>query len=326
MTLALPWLKFLEANELVSFLSFVAVALNDTPTASALELLDAILVTLKTSIVSNPNVLTQELSELFALRSLLQHSPVLEDMIATAMGNLLPVAYQGLSASGPAAVVSSIDVSTALAEMRWKRHLDGLPEELDLRTFLVREPWTGSTARIVSFLLYKHPLSRQAYLHWLNVDSSVPITNHDFAMTLYAYLDAASQQGDVIGEGESEILGSRCWNLLTNDWAHSFHDMLLCSTASLFLIVKRSGSKFANAVSALLRHIQSVPNGQLSPAYLVLGRRLHQLFGHDATRDVVTYMVDKSLESVVRMFSGSSGELEDALKLSDELGAFIIVA
>ena len=319
---ALPWIRFLEPNDLFSLLSSVSDAVNNTPEATALGLLEAILAALKMSPIKNPETLGQRLGQLLGLRSVLGHSSVLEDMIAEAVSTCLPVAHHGRPSDGPIIEASSLQSSVTFAEMRWNHHLD-LSPEVDIQTFLVQQSWTGSTVRIVSDLLYKQAWSREAYLHWLGTDHRTSATTQELAMTLYAYLDAAIQQEDAMGDAECEILASQFWSLLSSKQTYYSLDVLPTCAALLFLIIKRSSLKPKDHLSVLLKRIQSKLDGQLGPGYLVLGRRLRGLFHHDAD-DVVTYIVDYSLQRVVRLFSSGTDEWENTLKFSDELGVSII--
>jgi nucleolar pre-ribosomal-associated protein 1 len=285
--------------------------------------LEAILAALKTCTIANPDILGPRLSQLLVLRSLLQHSSALEDMIAEAVSTCLPVAHHGRSLDDPALDLSSLEISATLAEMRWNHHLDCLPEELDIRTFLVQQSWRRSTVRIVSDLLYKQSSSREAYLRWLGAGHRTSVDSQKLATTLHAYLDAALQQADAMGDSECEILASQFWHLLSSNQTDSSRAMLPTCATLLFSIIKRSSSKPQDHLCVLLRHIQSIPNGQLDPGHLVLGRRLHELFHHEA-EDIITCMVDHSLQQVVRVFSNDTEELENTLKFTDELGASVI--
>jgi nucleolar pre-ribosomal-associated protein 1 len=318
---ALPWIRFLEPSDLFSLLSFVSNSVNNTSGAPALELLEAILAALRTSIIPSHESVGQRLTELLELRGLLPNSPTLGDVIAATVNTCLPVAHHGRLSDGPIWDASSLETSTTLAEMRWNRHLDPLPEEIDLQTFLEQKPWIGPTARTVSDLLYKQPSSREAYLHWLGTDYHTSVATCDLAMTLYAYLDAAIQQDDVLVDAESEILASQFRHLLSSNWMEPSHGVSF-GVACLILIIKRSGSKSTDLLSSLLRHIQDISNDLLCSEHLVLGRRLCKLFNHEA-EEIVTCIVDRSLQRVVRIFSNGATELEDALKFTNELGASI---
>jgi hypothetical protein len=285
--------------------------------------LEAILAALKTCTIASPEILGPRLSQLLVLRSLLQHSSTLEDMIAEAVSTCLPVAHHGRPSDGPALDLPSLEISATLAETRWNHHLDCLPEELDIRTFLVQQPWRRSTVRIMSDLLYKQSSSREAYLRWLNAGHYMSVDSYKLAATLHAYLDAAVQQADAMGDPECEILASQFWYLLSSNQTDSSRAVLLTCAALLFSIIKRLSLKPQDHLCVLLGHIQSIPNGQFDPGYLVLGRRLRKLFHHEA-EDIVTCMVDHSLQQVVRIFSSDTEELENTLKFTDELGAAVI--
>jgi hypothetical protein len=92
--------------------------------------------------------------------------------------------------------------------------------------------------------------------------------------------------------------------------------------ACFFLIIKRLGSKSKDPLSALLGHIQDLPNDQLGPEHLALSRRLRKLIHHEV-EDIVTCVVDRSLQWVAPIFSSGTEDLENALKFTDELGALL---
>jgi nucleolar pre-ribosomal-associated protein 1 len=253
---------------------------------------------------------------------MLQHSSALEELIATAVNTYLPVAHCGRLSDRPIPEISSLEFSATLVETRWNHHLDRLPEELHVHTFLVQKPWTDLTTRIVSDLLYQQPSSRVAYLHWLGANHQTLVTTHDLMLSLNAYLDAAIQQEDMMGDAEKEILVSQFLGLLSNNWTESSHDARSKYVTCLFLIITRLGSKSSDLLSVLLSHIQSISNDHIDPEYLDLGRRLRKHFHHEA-EEVVTYVVDRSLQRVVRIFSSDIEELEDELKFTDKLCASV---
>ena len=319
LALAYPWIKFLETNDLFSLLGFISSYAQVAPGSPALELLETILTALKRTTSNISGTLGQQLPQLLTLRSLLCHSSALEDMIAAAVNTYVPLAHHGYLSDGPGFETSSLETLATLAETQWNHHLDRIPEELDIQTFLTQKSWTSLTARIVSDLLYKQSTSREAYLHWLSTYYK-SITTNDLCKSLSAYLDAAIQQEDVIGDAENEILASQFLHLLSYYWTESSHHGSSTYADCLFLIIQRSSSKVSDLLSVLHQHIQSIPNGHTGYQCLLLGRRLRGICHHEI-EDIIAYMVDHSLQWAVRIFSGGAEELANAVGFIDDLCA-----
>jgi hypothetical protein len=305
----------LENNDLFSLLAVISSRIGDVQVALAPELLAAVLAALKASTKPNSGTLGQRLPQLLALRSLSRHSSALEDMIATAVKTFLPVAHHGRLSDDLVPEIPSVDVLAALAETRWNHHLEHPPEQLNVQTFLAQTSWTTLTARTVSDILYRLPSSHEAYLHWLGANGHASITTHDLTVSLCAYLDASIQQMHAVDHTESEILASQFLRLLSTNWPEP-SDAVPIPTC-LFLIIKRLASSSSDLLPVLQEHLQSVAHDHIGFEHLVLGRRLHRIFHHEAD-DIVTCLVDHSLQRVVRIFSSGS-EMENDLKYNDEL-------
>jgi hypothetical protein len=319
---AILWIKYLEAEELCILLNYFCDNIN--PNAATLEILEAALVTLRSS-MTNDDFQGFRLGQLFALRSFL-HSPVLEDMIAIATNGCLPVAHHGRLPEVPVAQHHcSLGTLVSIAEARWIRFLGSSCEGLDLLPFLTQTPWTSSTAQIVADLLYNQPASRRPYLLWLSTDHHTLVTTHHLATTLHAYLDCVLQQADVVSATESDILLSQFSRLLSSSCTNptSQASRMVYATC-LFLIIKRSGSKFAEFLPILQKHVQSKSNGHFGYEFLLLGRKLHSLLLNDAG-EVVSSIVDLALQLVVRLFSGVTGESADDARFIDELSTPLLL-
>lgn len=313
--LAILWIRYLESEELCILLNDFCDDAN--PRAATLEILEAALVTLRAS-AANDGFQGLRLGQLFTLRSFL-NSSVLEDMIAIVVNSHLPVAHHGRLPEAPVAEHHySLRTLVNLAEARWNC-FRGSCEKLDLLPFLTQTPWTGFTVQIVSAILYSQPASRQSYLLWLSTDHHTPVATHHLATTLHAYLDCVIQQTDVISATESDILLSQFSRLLSSSCRDTTSQTSrFVYSACLFLIIKRSGSKFAEFLPILQKHIESKSNNHSGYEFLLLGKKLHSLLLDDAT-EIVTSIVDLALQMVVRLFSGVVSESVDDAKFIDEL-------
>jgi hypothetical protein len=57
--------------------------------------------------------------------------------------------------------------------MRWNRHFsDSLPGGLDISIFLLQSPWSNSTVKVVTALLYRSDSARIAFYAWLKTNEA----------------------------------------------------------------------------------------------------------------------------------------------------------
>lgn len=292
------------------------------PTAASLQILEVVLVTLKASMWDN-GFQGLRPDRLFALRSFLR-SPVLEDMLAGAVNSHVPIAHHGRL---PETLIAerhySLGALVSLAETRWNPFRNNSCRGVDLLPFLMQTPWTSSTAQIVSNMLYCEPASRRTYLSWLSTGHHISVAAQHMVTTLHAYLDCVIQDTDAITTTENGILLSQFSRLLSSSCrSTASHSSCLIYADCLFLIVKRSGSRFAEFLVILQNHIQYQMNGQFGYEFLLLGRKLHSLLLDDAG-ETVTSIVDLALQSTARRFSGAIVESVDGADFIDELSMLL---
>lgn len=271
--------------------------------------LEAILAALKTFKQLDHRAIGKRWKLLWTLRSHFSDLLPLEELIAYAASSYLPACHDGSPLD--LSLVSSLADLSESAQARWSSKISAplhMPNLLDL---LQQKPWTKSTSRIASSLMYQ-PQVRAAFLQFLKSQHSVEVATSDLVVITRAYLDSAIQQGTGLDLEESHILSSHFSFLLsslrTNVTAMApitrrFH--IDC----LFLTVQLVDLDRSELLASLKSHIKSASTDDIIPHFIILGKKLHRLLGGDQP-GVGLSLVESALPWATRALS-IGNELSD---------------
>lgn len=314
--MVIPWIKYLESEDLFSLLNEICNGIANAP-SGALQLLEAVMTALKQSTTVHLETLGKYLGHLLALRSYLPHSVPLDAMIAMAVNNGLPMAHDGSLFFTEGAHLGTM---TALAETRWKHRASPLLADIDCQIFLTQDGWTEVRGQIVSNLLFVHLASRKIYFDWLAANGHT-LSLRILATTLSAYLDGAIRQGDAIQDTENDVLISQCSRILSGDMldpSKSSPDLASVCGRCIYLAVDRLRLEPTSIMSLFHSHVQSIRSSEIGTEAIMLGRRISKVLG-PAAGDTVTSLVDRSMQTIVRLLSSDSDTF-DQRPIIDEIG------
>ena len=276
--------------------------------------LEAIIVALKAFKPINHVAIGKRWQQLWTLRSHFSELLPLEELIAYSARSYLPACHDGSLLDLPS--VSSLADLSESVQARWTSRISAPLHMPNLPDMLRQTPWTKSTPRIVSSLMYQ-PAGRAAFLQFIKSKHCIEVASSDLVMVTRAYLDSTIQQSTTLDPEAGHILSSHFLLLLSslrNDMAAMAPTTKRLYMDCLFLTVQTVDLDRSKLLDSFQSHIKSTSIDDI-PHYLILGRRLHQL--PDGDRCVGLYLVESALPWATRAIYMDND-------LSDETSQFIV--
>jgi nucleolar pre-ribosomal-associated protein 1 len=178
--------------------------------------------------------------------------------------------------------------------------LEAVLEQLDIDEYIVQSPWTESSIKIISALIYRSSSASGRFGDWLRTGAAEQQDLKNVIVPLHGFLDSHStNQGP-----------------LTDDIFHSFFPKLtqfffdgggddesrsVCGKCLSLMIQLSSASARDSLLQSLQRRIQSLPVWTLKVDLLSLGERLGS-----SGLEVTGAIIDQGLQWAVRTISDST--------------------
>jgi nucleolar pre-ribosomal-associated protein 1 len=247
--------------------------------------------------------LQRKLPQLLSLRDLLPDLLLLEEVVATAVVGSLPSYCDGSRLGGELFEESTMVTVTTRSNIRWSRHLDSLPHNLQFRSFLDQKVWTASTVNILAGLLYRRLIPKDAFLSWLETDHSTRHTAEQLVPVLHAFLDASSCEGNQLMSANIMVWTNQISLLLETitdeDLSPELRSM---SSSCVALIISLIPPGLSQYLKKIAEAIQALPVTSLPVELLSIGRQLHSMFPLDAA-PLSTALADHGMQWAVRQFA-----------------------
>jgi nucleolar pre-ribosomal-associated protein 1 len=302
---AVIWTKYFQATDLFDLLDTLGTAIEMTD-SSTLNLLDAVLVALQSAIASDTEsevALVGRLPQLLKLRPLLCDSDTLEEMIAAAVEVCIPAHCdeQPLRTETP----DEVDIVSLLkrSEVRWSRHLEPLPTNLPIHSFLMQERWSISTTKIISGLIYRRLLSPDIFFPWLSTEHCATREVQHFVPILQTFLDVCASEDRTLPAPGNDVWNSHLARLVQTVVDESLSpDLRATACSCVSHLLKLNPNRIAESVAVMVDHIQALPVTSLTAETLVAGRRFHEMSSAHS-EPLLTTLVDHGIQWAVRYFS-----------------------
>ena len=302
----------MEPDALFEVLDFLVESMSHNSEKDIRIVLEAIIVALKQV---DHVAIGKRWQQLWTLRSHFPDLLLLEELIAYSASSYLPACHDGTLLDLP--LVSSLADLSESVQARWTSRISAPLHMPNLQDLLKQKPWTKSTPRIISSLMYQ-PMGRAAFLQFIKSKHSTEVASLDLVMITRAYLDSAIQQGTGLDPEAGHILSSH-FSLLLSSLRNDMVAMALTTKRlymdCLFLTVQYVDFDRSELLDSFQSHIKSTPIDDI-PHYLILGRRLHRLLGGDRL-GIGLYLVESALPWATRALSVDGD-------LSDETYQFIV--
>ncbi|KAJ6559224.1 ribosome 60S biogenesis N-terminal-domain-containing protein [Mycena vulgaris] len=289
-----PWIRYMAPQDLFGLLQLFGE--EDKANSKLLEMTIAALGTaVKAQSITD---LHTRLHLLTALRSSLPKSLVLESMIATIVDACIPVALSGRTWG------HADDISTSSLLMQcdtaWSRRFHQVPESLDLPSLLFQEPWSQSTIKIISAILYQSGCRYDVFYSWLGTDLSLRSTAH-LVQVVHAYLDAPDVRSDDTSRADavwipylSRFLGSSIDENVTST--------LRADCAScICLILARIPNTLPQFMATLEDRMRRLSNSSLTLELVTIGVWLAR--HSDEAKPGLASLIDHGLQWCIRAFA-----------------------
>ncbi|KAI9059024.1 hypothetical protein FKP32DRAFT_1761266 [Trametes sanguinea] len=307
---ALIWFKHANIRETFGLLDYLVDRAEHSSSPRAQGLIERVLEVTSEAINrgSESDALTQALPLLARLHSLLQNSPQLQSLIASAIAGSLPLCHDGYL---PERSFSEWNVAsmTPLAEKRWSMRLHALPD-LPVGSFISAGQLTDATADIVATLLYRRQSARSPVIQWLESPGSKDSSIAHLVKLMFALYDSA-QDGVAYSSGDSAVFATHL-NRLAKVVVEGRHSAELCSMASsciaaIAAVTSSSRSKFLKILS---KEFSSVSPEKLSLHSLAAVVNIGKVIGTEAEA-LCQELLDLGLKWAVRYFADNATVTED---------------
>lgn len=257
------------------------------------------------------------LNQLLALRSILADSSVLEDLIGVAVDACLPVAHNGRTlvvVETPENILSSL---ISRGSLRWSHHTERLTSELNSSSFLVQESWSLSTLKIISGLLYKGMLSRDAFHAWLETDYCARRSTHDLAVVFHAFFDTIATEGQYSNDSNDSLWVPQI-SRLSKTVANPQESRTLREICSSCLHLMISTLRHSRVLTILRTEVESLPEAVITSELLSIGNAV-RASGTQVAIDLVDALVEQGLHWAVRHFGSDDGSDVNVKKILREM-------
>ncbi|EGO30148.1 hypothetical protein SERLADRAFT_444262 [Serpula lacrymans var. lacrymans S7.9] len=294
------WIRYVEPEGLFDLLAFIGRTVSHAADPRVLEILEAILVNLKSGTTSSVSelALKDQVTQLLALRPLVPESDNLESMIASAIVWHLPLCHDGLPFSPDNSSGTGLDSITSWSRARWKRH-SNISLTNAMSQFLDQKCWTDYTPKIISAFLYTDPSARKVFSSWLTADACTALSDGHLATVIRAFLDSDDRENDISGELDNEALATAFVRLLPED-GRSGELRRICCYCTSALIAYHS-SKRSDLLSLFQQKLSSSPLAYQVPDLMAI---VDQLLAQDIELGGITVdVLDRSLHWAVRYLS-----------------------
>ncbi|KAF8622432.1 hypothetical protein AX15_007016 [Amanita polypyramis BW_CC] len=306
------WINYFPILDLLGLLDDLTHSAEEMPSQSCIGLLNSVLSALRVNVASDVSIrvhLGRRLPLLFSLLEILQDKEVLENLIATAIGDSLPL-YSESRLAADDVDSSSLSSIIQLSEHRWLHAREPLPREAVAQKFLVQERWTASTVKILRALSYRRSISQESFTAWLETDQCKERALEERLPIINAFLDSAYADGGEIRGSNADIFVSQFQPLaeVVLDENAPPQQRLMASNCAK-LIMKLIPSKTIPQISNL---VESSNFRTLTPDIFSLALWTCRKAPDDA-RLLVTVLVERGLRWLIGRL-GDDGYLTDMTK------------
>ncbi|KAF8959548.1 ribosome 60S biogenesis N-terminal-domain-containing protein [Flammula alnicola] len=317
------WIKYLEPSQLFELLDFLEKDARNMAAVSVLQPINTVLEALCSTASFESQgewALVQRLPQLISLNSIMSDSPLLEKVIAVAIEASLPV---GLDGCPPAVLPSSSSdllVVVRRAEGRWSQRGHPLKIDIDIRSFLTRDTFSESTAKIISGLLYRQTSCRQIVAEWLNSEHCLQRSAQHLLPIIDAFLDSSSD-----GSTTSTIRNETCL-LLMPKIIQTIADkdvpsiLRIRAQHCLLNALAASTADPSELLDAIAKELNALSQ-PLSRELISGGRKLVRKFGSKA-HVVVSILVDRGMQWCIDRFAEERETLESK-QVTEDLTSLI---
>jgi hypothetical protein len=310
------WAKYLGLDQLFDLLDVICGETFSSISSSG-DFLVTILHSLRLLITSEPRVghaLRLRVDMLINLRSLIDDSQALEDLICMAVTARLPRGHDGL----PPNLVDPTRLSVLITHTDTQRRdpIATTISEDQFYSFLVQESWSDSCVKIICGFLYLLPSCRTAVLRWLTTDDCTKRSPSSLSRVLLAFLDSSRFESGTVDLG-IEFITTQVARLFAcaGDPSIPEEQRIECTSCIILLIIL-SPSRRVELLALLESKIQCFPAGNLTLQIFWIGARLRSILPCNA---FISVIVNHGLEWSVRHLSGNRGDDREIFKM---LGVF----
>ncbi|KIL65208.1 hypothetical protein M378DRAFT_162474 [Amanita muscaria Koide BX008] len=317
------WVHYFTLSDLVDLFDQLARAADELPSPLHIDLLNSVLSAIK----ANPDLssdigdkLRRRLPTLLALRGILQDYAALDDLLAAATSDTLPLHSSPIDADGSANLSSAIQNS----ERCWLRAKEPLSHLISPQQFLEQGTWTRSTVHILRGLSYRRAIDQDTFASWLRTSHFNMRTVEEYIPVLHAFLDCMHADGGEIMlhnfDAFEDAFQRASQAVITKDFP-SEQRVAAASCATLLLnLIPPKSSHF---VSQVLRLVKSSNSSSYTVELLSLAISFHGKVHNDDSRQLVTMLVETQLQRFVRLI-GDPDQHVNGLKSEVERFASLV--
>ncbi|PFH47812.1 hypothetical protein AMATHDRAFT_6373 [Amanita thiersii Skay4041] len=300
------WIQLFSKAELFDLLDDLSAALGNSQSSTQLSLVKSVLSALwnydTTGLVTGFE-LRRRLQTLLALRSILEHFPVLENLIAIAVEDSVPTSLALSMLDGDAPGTLNAASTVELWESRWRRVRQPLPAIAGVQAFFSQEVWTRSTTRILCGLMYRKMLSQDIFLTWMQSTHCKTRSPEDFIDVLHAFLDSTCARQEQMQDQSADP-----FQFVLERLTKAIVDLNLPSECRLMagscirMISGLCPSTLNGILSQLSGYVRSLSVTTLIPELISVGLQIYTN-GSDVAQSLVNALAEHGLQWLVRQLS-----------------------